>query len=77
MSISHSAATTILAVTGTYVSVGLAFAVAFVTRGVARIDPSAAGMRWTVRLMLVPASVALWPVLLRLWILANARRAGQ
>lgn len=51
-----------------YAAIGVLFAVAFVTRGIGRIDESAHDATLGVRLILIPGSVALWPVLLRKWL---------
>ncbi len=56
-----------------YLLLGLVFALAFVTRGVAKVDPAAqGGSTWGFRLLILPASVALWPLLAWRWL----RRAG-
>lgn len=52
---------------GVYAALGLVFAVAFVMRGAARIDPQAAGGSWGFRLAILPGVVALWPILARRW----------
>lgn len=62
-----SVAWVILLTVATYAVLGLAFAVAFVTRGVARVDPTAANAPWRFRLIIAPGVVALWPWLLRRW----------
>jgi len=46
---------------------GFFFALAFVTKGVGRIDPGAHGAPWTFRVLIFPATVALWPLLARRW----------
>ncbi len=51
-----------------YVALGIAFAIAFVTVGVKRIDPQAVGSGFAFRALIFPGSVAFWPVLLRRWI---------
>jgi hypothetical protein len=56
---------------GAYASAGLLFALAFVTRGVARIDGQAQGTGIFFRLIIVPGTVALWPLLLKRWISAQ------
>ncbi|ADB38542.1 hypothetical protein [Spirosoma linguale] len=48
-----------------YLLIGAVFGVYFVSLGAARIDPDAHGMPLVLRLLLWPASAALWPVLLR------------
>jgi hypothetical protein len=50
-----------------YAVAGVAFALAFVTRGVARVDPHAEGAGLGFRLLIFPATAALWPVLWNLW----------
>ncbi len=50
-----------------YLVLGLAFAVAFVARGVAAIDPDARGMPWSARLLIVPGAAVLWPLMLWKW----------
>jgi hypothetical protein len=53
---------------GVYAALGLVFAVAFVTRGVGRVDPAAREGTWGFRLLIVPGTVALWPLLARRWL---------
>jgi hypothetical protein len=53
---------------GTYAALGFAFAVVVFTLGPERIDKGAAGMAWSVRLLVVPGLVALWPWLLKKWL---------
>ncbi len=53
---------------GVYVALGFLFAIAFVSAGVARIDPAARGASLGFRLLIFPASVALWPLLARRWL---------
>lgn len=57
----------LLAAVGVYAAVGLVFAVAFVLRGAARVDPQAVGGSWGFRLAILPGVVAFWPVLARRW----------
>jgi len=56
-----------------YAGIGLAFAIAFVLRGVWRLDPVARGAPIGFRLLILPGAVALWPVLLRRWRAAALR----
>ena len=51
---------------------GLFFAIAFVTTGVKRIDSQAIGSGVAFRVLIFPASAALWPLLLRRWISRTA-----
>ena len=55
-----------------YAALGLVFAIAFLTQGVARIDEHAAGAGLGFRLLILPGVVALWPVLLNRWIRARS-----
>ena len=47
-----------------YALVGIGFSLYFVTRGVARVDPTAYGAPVGFRVLIFPGSAALWPVLL-------------
>jgi hypothetical protein len=51
-----------------YAALGVIFAIAFLVRGVSRIDAHAAGAGSGFRLMIFPGVVALWPLLLSRWI---------
>lgn len=53
---------------GLYVGIGLVFALLFVTLGVSRVDPAAQGAPWGFRLIILPGTIALWPVMLLKWI---------
>ncbi|MCG8475977.1 MAG: hypothetical protein MI784_10950 [Cytophagales bacterium] len=55
---------TILTVLGLYFLGGLAFAVYFFFKGSIVLDEQMKGASWTMRLLLVPASVALWGILM-------------
>ncbi|HEX6885766.1 MAG TPA: hypothetical protein VF530_20500 [Planctomycetota bacterium] len=47
-----------------YLALGLLFGLAFVLRGVERVDPAAHGGTWGFRFLIVPGCAALWPLLL-------------
>jgi hypothetical protein len=51
-----------------YLACGLSFAVPFILVGVKRIDQRALHGSWGFRLLIIPGTVALWPVLLKRWI---------
>ena len=51
-----------------YALIGLAFAMVFVTTGIHRVDPGAAGSGAGFRLIVLPGVAALWPLLLMRWI---------
>jgi hypothetical protein len=63
-----------LLVVGVYLALGVVVGSAFVFSGVNRVDPVAAHAPLRVRLLLIPGSAALWPLLLRKW--AHAGRGG-
>ena len=56
---------------GGYAALGIVFAVAFVIWGVERVDPAAKGTRLGFRLLILPGSATLWPLLLRRWMRAQ------
>ena len=58
----------LVAAIAVYSAVGLAFGIAFVSVGAARIDPGARGAPLSFRLLILPASIALWPLLARRWL---------
>ena len=51
-----------------YGAVGVVFALFFVFAGVHRIDSVARESTWGFRVMILPGSVALWPLLLKRWL---------
>jgi len=58
---------TIVVIGAAYAGVGLVFAAAFVTVGAGRIDPSARRAPVGFRLLILPGTVALWPLLALHW----------
>jgi hypothetical protein len=62
----------IAGVLAVYALVGVVFAIAFVMRGIERVDPVAHGSGLAFRLLVLPGAAALWPVLLRKWIGAKS-----
>ena len=50
-----------------YVSLGFLFALAFVWRGVQKVDQQAAGTGFAFRCLILPGSVGFWPLFLRRW----------
>ena len=59
--------TILLGALGAYVAIGLLFGLAFVWRGVNRIDPAAVDGGWGFRLLILPGAVIFWPYLGRRW----------
>jgi hypothetical protein len=51
-----------------YAVIGVAFALMFLPRGVTRLDPRVAAAPKTLRLLILPGIVALWPLFTRRWI---------
>jgi hypothetical protein len=58
----------ILWASAAYLLVGLAVGSAFVWRGVDHVDAAAVGTTWAFRFMILPGAVALWPLVIRLWL---------
>ena len=61
-------ATLLVNILGIYLAVGIVFAIAFVWKGVGRIDPSAEEGTLGFRLLILPGTAALWPILARRWL---------
>jgi hypothetical protein len=61
-------ASTFLILLGIYLACGFVFAVPFVLLGVKKIDPHATRGSWGFRLLIIPGTMALWPLLLRRWV---------
>ena len=53
---------------GVYLLCGLIFVVPFVLAGVGRIVPHAVHGTWGFRLLIVPGTILLWPLLARRWL---------
>jgi hypothetical protein len=67
------AAEIILLAAAAYMALGLLFGVAFVLKGVGVVDPAARSGPVAFRLLILPASAALWPVMARKWMAARGR----
>ena len=50
-----------------YAAAGLVFALAFVTRGIQKVDHAAKDSGIGFRLIVLPGVAALWPLLLKRW----------
>lgn len=48
-----------------YIIIGFGFSIFFITTGAAKIDEGAKDMNWSLKLMLIPGSISLWPFLLK------------
>jgi hypothetical protein len=51
-----------------YLACGLGFAIPFALVGVKRIDSHAVHGSWGFRVLIIPGTMALWPLLLRRWL---------
>ena len=58
----------LLIATGVYLLCGLGFAIPFVLVGVGKIDPHAKHGSWGFRLLIIPGTMFLWPLLARRWL---------
>lgn len=63
-----SGAELVLLAAAGYLLAGTVFGLAFVAVGVARLDPAARGTSAGFRLLVLPGSVALWPLLAAKWV---------
>lgn len=50
-----------------YLLIGIAFAVPFILIGATKIDPHAAHGSWGFRLLIIPGTIFLWPLLAKRW----------
>ena len=66
-----TAATWLVNIVAIYLAVGIVFAIAFVWKGVGKIDPSAVEGTLGFRLLILPGAAALWPILARRWLAAE------
>ncbi|MFO1512855.1 MAG: hypothetical protein U1F83_08095 [Verrucomicrobiota bacterium] len=53
---------------GVHLVCGLVFAIPFALIGVKQIDPHAAHGSWGFRLLIIPGTMAFWPLLLKRWL---------
>jgi hypothetical protein len=59
---------TLLLLAAIYLLCGFVFAVPFVLVGVGHIDPHAAHGSWGFRVLIIPGTMFLWPLLARRWL---------
>ena len=57
----------LLIATGIYLLCGLVFAIPFVLVGAGKIDPHAKHGSWGFRLLIIPGTMFLWPLLASRW----------
>lgn len=51
-----------------YLLAGFVFAFFFLIKGIEKVDTAAHGSGWGFRLIILPGTIAFWPVLLKKWI---------
>jgi len=59
--------TTIFVVAALYLIAGVLFAIFFLGKGIQKVDTTAHGSGWGFRLIILPGTIVLWPVLLNKW----------
>ena len=74
---SEQIAGVIVGVLSIYALIGVVFAIPFALRGVNRIDPVARESTWGFRVMILAGSAALWPLLLKRWVLGQTAPAER
>ena len=67
----------ILTITVIYLGCGFIFAIPFVIKGVGKIDEGAHGATWGFRLIIIPATIVLWPLLLKKWVAADKKKTDD
>jgi hypothetical protein len=58
----------VLIVLAIYLFAGFVFAIAFVSKGMYRVDEGVHGTGWGFRLLIIPGTMVFWPMLLTKWI---------
>jgi len=58
----------LLTLAGAYLLCGFIFAIPFVVVGVGKIDPHAAHGSWGFRVLILPGTSLLWPLLVKRWL---------
>jgi len=61
----------ILVIAASYLAIGFVFAIAFIFKGVTKIDEGAHGATWGFRIIILPGTIVFWPFLLNKWIKAS------
>ena len=50
-----------------YLLAWFVFAIFFLAKGINKIDPAVHGSGWGFRVIIIPGTIALWPLLLNKW----------
>ena len=61
----------LLAIFGIYLLLGVLFAIAFLVKGIAKVDPATKGSGFFFKLLIFPGIVFFWLFLLSKWIKTN------
>lgn len=61
----------VLIVAGLYLLAGAVFAIFFLTAGIIKVDETAHGSGLGFRLIILPGTIVLWPLLMKKWIKAK------
>ena len=54
-----------------YLCCGIVFSIAFLVKGISRIDETTYNSTWGFKIIIIPGAIALWPLLLQKWIKAK------
>lgn len=54
-----------------YLLLGVVFGLVFIVVGASKLDEKVKGTSWVFKALILPGSIALWPVLLLKWIKKN------
>ena len=65
----------IFIVVAIYLALGFIFSIAFITKGVDKLDEGANGASLGFRLIIIPGTMIFWPLLLRKWL--NSSKANH
>ena len=63
----------ILALVAIYLLFGFVFAIAFIIKGVDKVDETAHGSSIGFRIIIIPGSMVFWPFLLKKWLHADKK----
>ncbi len=66
----------VLVIIAIYLACGLVFAIPFVLKGAGKIDEGTHGTTWGFRIIILPASIVFWPLLLKKWMRAKPHQTS-
>jgi hypothetical protein len=64
----------ILIIATIYLCCGFVFAIPFVLKGANAIDEGAHDTTWGFKMIIIPATMVFWPLLLKKWIASNKNK---